>query len=81
MKKFWHKHSTECNEKEMMLDNDAEIIGRSEIPEILALLPDIRGKVILELGAGIGWVNLLGFSMVVANGLVITRIPTIIIMT
>ena len=60
MEKFWRKHSTECNEKEMMLDYNAESIGRREIPEILALLPNIRGKVVLELGAGIGWVNLLG---------------------
>ena len=60
MKTFWHSNSTEigCSSKAMMLDKDFEDLGRREIPEILALLPDIRGKVILELGAGIGWVNI-----------------------
>ena len=38
----------------MMLDDDFENLGRREIPEILALLPEIGGKVVLDLGAGIG---------------------------
>ncbi len=54
MSKYWMEHSAEANTKEMMLDDNAQYLGELEIPEILELLPDICGKDILELGAGIG---------------------------
>ncbi len=40
----------------MMLDTNADKINRFEYPEILECLPDLDGKRILELGAGIGFV-------------------------
>ena len=38
----------------MLLDTNAETISDSEMPEILSILPSIKSKKILELGAGIG---------------------------
>lgn len=38
----------------MMLDEEAEKIGQEEVPEILGLLPELKGKRVLELGSGIG---------------------------
>jgi hypothetical protein len=40
----------------MMLDTNADKINRFEYPEVLECLPDLDGKRILELGAGIGFV-------------------------
>ncbi len=54
MSKFWKKHSAETNTNNMVLDDNANGLGELEIPEILDLLPDICGKDVLELGAGIG---------------------------
>ncbi|ESO11039.1 hypothetical protein HELRODRAFT_71964 [Helobdella robusta] len=54
MQNFWKEHSTKANEEEMMLDSDADTLGREEVPEILSLLPGLEGKSVLELGAGIG---------------------------
>ncbi len=42
------------SEKEMMLDDGAELLGKVEIPEILSMLPEYEGRDVLELGAGIG---------------------------
>ena len=55
MTEYWSEHSQDATVKEMMLDEQAETIGREEVPEILQMLPDYEGKDILELGAGIGW--------------------------
>ena len=38
----------------MMLDSDAEELGKEEIPEVMSMIPDIAGMDVLELGAGIG---------------------------
>ena len=54
MTDYWSEHSTEGTVKEMMLDEEAELLGKEEIPEILDMLPDYTGKDVLELGAGIG---------------------------
>lgn len=54
MKDYWVKHSINANIQEMLLDTNAETLSDHELPEILALLPTIKGKRILELGAGIG---------------------------
>ena len=57
MTQFWSSHSRRASTVEMMLDTDAERLGEKEIPEILSLLPDVKGKDVIELGAGIGCVN------------------------
>jgi len=54
MKQFWDEHSKDASHEEMMLDSKAAIIGKQEIPEVLSLLPNIKEKDVLELGAGIG---------------------------
>ena len=54
MKDYWVKHSVNASIQEMLLDTNAEVISDSELPEILSILPSIKGKKILELGAGIG---------------------------
>ena len=56
MAEYWNEHSREASVKEMMLDEEAEVLGREEIPEILEMLPEYKDKDVLELGAGIGWV-------------------------
>ena len=58
MEDFWKKHSQNASEEEMMLDTNADVLGKEEIPEILSMLPSIKGKDVLELGAGIGLVLL-----------------------
>jgi len=54
MASFWDSHSKEASVEEMMLDSEAEFLGREEIPEVMSLLPELKGKDVLELGAGIG---------------------------
>ncbi|XP_043931612.1 phosphomethylethanolamine N-methyltransferase-like isoform X2 [Protopterus annectens] len=54
MRKYWAEHSKAATIEEMMLDSHAQIIAVEEQPEIIDMLPDIDGKTILELGAGIG---------------------------
>ena len=55
MRKYWRSHSNEGSVKEMMLDENAEKLGQQEIPELLSLLPELEGKDVIELGAGIGY--------------------------
>jgi hypothetical protein len=52
---YWKRNSNP-NLESMMLDTNADKINRFEYPEILECLPDLDGKRILELGAGIGYV-------------------------
>ena len=54
MKLYWKEHSKEATEQGMMLDEKAEELGQMEIPEILNMLPELTGKRVLDLGAGIG---------------------------
>ena len=54
MSSYWTEHSTKQSIEEMMLDDDASKITKHEHPEVLSLLPDLKGKNVLELGAGIG---------------------------
>lgn len=57
MQKFWQEVSgAGATVKQMVLYSNAEQISQREVPEVLSLLPDIAGKDVLELGAGIGWV-------------------------
>lgn len=54
MTDYWKEHSKEPTVKEMMLDSHAEDIGKLEHPEIVSMLPDLKDKDVIELGAGIG---------------------------
>lgn len=56
MSDFWVEHSTQADLTEMMLDSKADEISEVERDEILAAVPDFKGKDVLELGAGIGYV-------------------------
>jgi phosphoethanolamine N-methyltransferase len=53
---YWKRNSNP-NLENMMLDTNADKINRFEYPEILECLPDLAGKRVLELGAGIGFVK------------------------
>jgi len=57
MQHFWNAHSVEGSEKEMMLDDNAEVLGLEEIPELLSLLPELTGKDVIELGASIRYIS------------------------
>lgn len=54
MTEFWNKHSMAQSVEEMMLDSKAETLTQDEHPEVMGMLPCIKGKDVLELGAGIG---------------------------
>ena len=54
MTEFWNKHSMAQSVEEMMLDSKAEHLTQHEHPEVMGMLPCIKGKNVLELGAGIG---------------------------
>lgn len=54
MTKFWESHSHNASIEEMMLDTNASLISQEELPEVMALLPELKGKKVLELGGGIG---------------------------
>jgi len=70
MKKYWEVNakvsvlvrSTICsmcknqksNIEEMMLDSNAKVLTQRDHPEVMAILPNITGLRVLELGAGIG---------------------------
>ncbi|KAI4329995.1 hypothetical protein MLD38_028311 [Melastoma candidum] len=53
-KSYWIEHSVDLTVEAMMLDSKAADLDKEERPEVLSLLPPYEGKVILELGAGIG---------------------------
>ncbi|TMW60908.1 hypothetical protein Poli38472_000950 [Pythium oligandrum] len=54
MKSYWAEHSTNTSIETMMLDTNARTLHELEIPEILEKAPDMAGKDVLELAAGIG---------------------------
>ena len=56
MEHFWSDHSKDGTLEEMMLDTQAKTLSIQEQPEILSLLPSVKGMKVLELGAGIGYV-------------------------
>lgn len=51
---YWDQFSKQTDEVSMMLDANAQRLGKEEIPELLEQLPDLKGHDVLELGAGIG---------------------------
>uniref|UniRef100_A0A6U9RMU1 phosphoethanolamine N-methyltransferase n=1 Tax=Picocystis salinarum TaxID=88271 RepID=A0A6U9RMU1_9CHLO len=52
--KYWFEHSQETTINAMMLDSQADMLDKEERPEVMRLLGDVKGKDVLELGAGIG---------------------------
>ncbi|XP_077977019.1 uncharacterized protein LOC144432630 [Glandiceps talaboti] len=54
MTDFWRNMSKKGLMKEVFLDSKADILAVEDRQEILSMLPDLGGKRILELGAGIG---------------------------
>ncbi|XP_072840040.2 uncharacterized protein LOC110091757 [Pogona vitticeps] len=54
MRQFWKEHSRGSSLQEMMLDSGAQQLSEEDTPEVLALLPPLEGRDVLELGAGIG---------------------------
>ncbi|KAJ0397192.1 hypothetical protein ATCC90586_007630 [Pythium insidiosum] len=54
MKSYWEEHSSNTTIETMMLDTNARKLHELEIPEILEKAPDMTGKDVLELAAGIG---------------------------
>ena len=54
MATFWKANSKEASLEEMMLNSDAKSIRSLEEPEVLASLPNIAGKDVVELACGIG---------------------------
>lgn len=59
MLSFWEQY--EPSIESMMLSQDANELDRMEKEEILSYLPPIKGRSVLELGSGIGSVNLILF--------------------
>ncbi|KAL5697414.1 phosphoethanolamine N-methyltransferase [Ranunculus cassubicifolius] len=53
-KTYWMEHTIDLTLEAMMLDSKASDLDKEERPEVLSLLPPIKGKSVLELGAGIG---------------------------
>ncbi|KAK9864301.1 hypothetical protein WJX84_007766, partial [Apatococcus fuscideae] len=53
-KSYWKEHSKEATVEAMMLDSKAAEIDKLERPEILRMLGPVKGKRVVELGAGIG---------------------------
>lgn len=54
MKAFWQENCTGATLEDVLLDSRADMVDASERAEVSALLPDLGGKRLLELGAGIG---------------------------
>ncbi|KAG8086294.1 hypothetical protein GUJ93_ZPchr0010g10943 [Zizania palustris] len=51
---YWEEHSKDLTVEAMMLDSRAADLDKEERPEIMSVLPHYKGKLVLELGAGIG---------------------------
>ncbi|XP_065887682.1 uncharacterized protein [Dysidea avara] len=54
MKKYWEVNAKNSSIEEMMLDTNAKVLTQRDHPEVMAILPNITGLRVLELGAGIG---------------------------
>ncbi|DAZ96530.1 TPA: hypothetical protein N0F65_011207 [Lagenidium giganteum] len=54
MKSYWAEHGSNTTIETMMLDTNAKTLHEMEMPEILEKAPELRGKDVLELAAGIG---------------------------
>lgn len=53
---FWNKYSNNADIKAMMLSHNADQLEQYDRADIIASLPDFTGKVVVDVGAGIGYV-------------------------
>lgn len=53
-KNFWNKYSGITDNRSMMLNQNADEFEQSDRMDILSSLPDLRGKDVVDIGAGIG---------------------------
>jgi phosphoethanolamine N-methyltransferase len=53
-KSFWDKYSGVTDNRSMMLNQNADEFEQSDRMDILSSLPDLRGKDVVDIGAGIG---------------------------
>uniref|UniRef100_A0A914VXE0 phosphoethanolamine N-methyltransferase n=1 Tax=Plectus sambesii TaxID=2011161 RepID=A0A914VXE0_9BILA len=53
-KSFWNKYSGITDNRSMMLNQNADEFEQSDRMDILSSLPDLRGKDVVDIGAGIG---------------------------
>lgn len=56
-KSFWDKYSDKPDTNSMMLNHSAEELESSDRADILASLPLLHNKDVVDIGAGIGLVN------------------------
>lgn len=54
MTKYWNEHSGSLTVDAMMLDDNSVLLDAGDRAEVLAMLPDLTGKAVSEIGAGIG---------------------------
>ena len=54
MTEYWEEHADNLTADAMMLDDDSVLIDESDKAEVLAMVPDVEGKAVCEVGAGIG---------------------------
>lgn len=53
-KNFWSKFSHRCDNTVMMLNKSADEFEADDRADIISSLPDLHGKDIVDIGAGIG---------------------------
>lgn len=54
MLRFWEEHSARATMSSMFLDEEPFAYADEDTAEVLAVLPDVTGAAVVELGAGIG---------------------------
>lgn len=65
MKSYWQVYSPSL--ESMMLSNDAKYLAENEQNEVMSYLPPYQGKRVLELGAGIGYVQCKKITLLLCN--------------
>lgn len=55
---FWHEFSTQPNIDSMMLNTSANELDVLDREDIISSLPNYTGMDIVDIGAGIGFINL-----------------------
>lgn len=65
MKSYWQVYSPSL--ESMMLSNDAKYLAENEQNEVMSYLPPYQGKRVLELGAGIGYVQCRTSTFLLSN--------------
>lgn len=57
-KHFWDTYSHNADNTAMMLNQNAEELEELDRVDILSCLPDLKGKDVVDIGAGIGYLAL-----------------------